>query len=123
MVVQPCLVIGQPPGIPEAPPLPVGQQFRRGRLLVDEPPPAGQDAELPVPGLIVCVAGHVQAGGPLHADVTAFLLARGADPLLPFNGVPVFAEAEIRGHWLAAEIMRAWIKTGSAGRDHQPGQQ
>ena len=52
--------------------------------------------------------GHVQAGGPLHADVTAFLLARGADPLRPFNGVPVFVEAEIRGHWLAAEIMRAW---------------
>jgi uncharacterized protein len=55
--------------------------------------------------------GHVQAGEPLHADVTAF------------NGVPVFVEAEIRGHWLAAEIMRAWIKTGSAGRDHQPGQE
>ena len=51
---------------------------------------------------------HVQTSGPLHADVTAFLLARGADPLRPFNGVPVVAEAEIRGHWLAAEIMRAW---------------
>lgn len=34
----------------------------------------------------------------MHADVTAFLLARGADPLRPFNGVPVFVEAEIRGH-------------------------
>jgi len=30
--------------------------------------------------------GHVQSGGPLHADVTAFLLARGADPLRPCNG-------------------------------------
>lgn len=58
---------------------------------------------------------HLQAGGPVNADVTAFLLARGADPLRPFNGVPVFVEAEIRKHWLAAEIMRAWIKTGSAG--------
>ena len=58
--------------------------------------------------------GHVQTGGPLHADVTAFLLARGADPLRPCNGMTVIAEAEIRGHWLAAEIMRAWI-----GRGHQ----
>jgi hypothetical protein len=51
--------------------------------------------------------GHVQAGGPLHADVTAFLLVRGADPLRPFNGIPAVAEGETRGHWLAAEIMRA----------------
>jgi hypothetical protein len=29
--------------------------------------------------------------------------------------MPVVAEAEIRGHWLAAEIMRAWIK-----RSQQP---
>ena len=53
--------------------------------------------------------GHVQTGGPLHADVTAFLLARGADPLRWCNGMTVLAEAEIRGHWLAAEIMRARI--------------
>jgi uncharacterized protein len=57
---------------------------------------------------------HVQSGGPLHADVTAFLLARGADPLRPLNGVPAAAEAETRGHWLAAEIMRAWIEQGTA---------
>lgn len=37
--------------------------------------------------------GHIQTGGPLHADVTAFLLARGADPLRPCNGIPVVAEA------------------------------
>jgi hypothetical protein len=55
---------------------------------------------------------HVQTGSPLHADVAAFLLARGADPLLPCNGVTVIAEAETRGHWLAAEIMRAWIRQG-----------
>jgi hypothetical protein len=29
--------------------------------------------------------------------------------LRPCNGKTVLAEAEIRGHWLAAEIMRAWI--------------
>lgn len=53
---------------------------------------------------------HVQTGEPLHADVTAFLLARGADPLRPCNGMTVIAEAETCGHWLAAEIMRAWIR-------------
>jgi uncharacterized protein len=58
---------------------------------------------------------HVQTGGPLHADVTAFLLARGANPLRPRNGITVAAEAETCGHWLAAEIMRAW-----AGRGSQP---
>jgi hypothetical protein len=41
----------------------------------------------------------------------------------PRKPQPPHTEAEIRGHWLAAEIMRAWIKTGSAGRDHQPGQE
>jgi hypothetical protein len=58
------------------------------------------------------VDGHLQTGGPLHVDVTAFLLARGADPTRPCNGVPVVAEAEASGHWLAAEVMRAWV-----GRD------
>lgn len=56
--------------------------------------------------------GHVQTGKPLHADVTAFLLARGADPQRQCNGMPVVVEAEIRGHWLAVEIMRAWIARG-----------
>jgi hypothetical protein len=55
VVVEPGLVIGQPPGAAELAPLGVGQQVRRGRLLIDEPPPAGQDGELPVPGLIVRV--------------------------------------------------------------------
>ena len=55
---------------------------------------------------------HAWTGQPLHADVTAFLLARGADPLRQCNGRSVLAEAEMRGHWLAAEIMRAWISRG-----------
>jgi uncharacterized protein len=58
---------------------------------------------------------HTQSGQSLHADITAFLLARGAAPLRTHDGIPVVVEAEIRGHWLAAEIMRAWI-----GRDQQP---
>jgi len=55
---------------------------------------------------------HARTGQPLHADVTAFLLARGADPLHQRSVLPVVAEAETRGHWLAAEIMRAWIRRG-----------
>jgi len=57
--------------------------------------------------------GHLQSGGPLHADVTAFLLARGADPTRSGpEGMPAVTEARTRGHWLAAEIMRAWIERG-----------
>jgi len=48
-------------------------------------------------------------GKLLHVDVTAFLLARGADPMRPYNGVTALVEAETRGHWLAAEVMRSWI--------------
>lgn len=55
------------------------------------------------------VDGHTQTGQPLHVDVTALLLARGADPLRSCNGITVVMEAEQRGHWLATELMRAWI--------------
>ncbi|WP_211244272.1 ankyrin repeat domain-containing protein [Actinospica robiniae] len=55
------------------------------------------------------IDGHDQTGKPLHVDVTALLLARGADPLRSADGVTVVAEAERRGHWLAAELMNAWI--------------
>lgn len=55
---------------------------------------------------------HARTGQPLHADVTAFLLARGADPLRECSGLPLAAEAGRRGHWLAAEIMQAWIRQG-----------
>jgi hypothetical protein len=53
---------------------------------------------------------HVQSGSPLHVDVTAFLLACGADPLRRVNGVSAVEEAQISGHWLAADLMRAWIE-------------
>ena len=56
--------------------------------------------------------GHVQSGDPLCVDTTVFLLVRGADPLRRLNGVTVAEEAEVRGHWLAAEVMRAWIDRG-----------
>ena len=55
------------------------------------------------------IDGHVQSGEPLHVDVTAFLLARGADPVRPSgDGLTPLHEAESRGHWLAADLLRAW---------------
>jgi transposase len=60
---------------------------------------------------------HLQTGEPLHADITAFLLARGADPRHRHNGTSVIEEAETRGHWLASVIMHAWI---SRGQRHSP---
>jgi uncharacterized protein len=59
------------------------------------------------------IDGHDQSGNPLHVDVAAFLLSRGADPLRLHNGVSVVDEADRRGHWLAAQIMRAWINRGA----------
>lgn len=60
------------------------------------------------------IDAHTQSGErePLHVDVTAFLLARGADPMRPYNGVPAIVAAETRGHWLAAEVMRMRIGRG-----------
>jgi uncharacterized protein len=49
---------------------------------------------------------HAGTGEPLHADMTALLLARGAEPREDSAGTA--AEAELLGHWLAAEIVSAW---------------
>jgi hypothetical protein len=49
---------------------------------------------------------HTRTGEPPHADMTAFLLARGARPRE--DGTGTAAEAELLGHWLAAEIVSAW---------------
>ena len=53
-------------------------------------------------------ARHTSTGEPLHADMTAFLLARGASPHEDDTGIA--AEAELLGHWLAAEIISTWAK-------------
>jgi hypothetical protein len=50
----------------------------------------------------------MQYGGPLHVGMTALLLARGADPHHLRNGASIEIEAELLGHWLAAEVIRAW---------------
>ena len=53
-------------------------------------------------GQVAVPESYAQNGGPLHADVTAFLLARGANPLRQCNRITVVAEAGTCGHWLAA---------------------
>ncbi|MEJ8662225.1 ankyrin repeat domain-containing protein [Streptomyces sp. MS1.AVA.4] len=63
------------------------------------------------------IDGHIQSGEPLHIDVTAFLLARGADPLRSTNGVLPADEADSRGHWLAAELIRAWTTRPATAGD------
>lgn len=51
---------------------------------------------------------HARTGEPLHADLTMFLLARGAQA--PGTSTSPESEAEFLGHWLAAEIISAWAK-------------
>jgi len=56
-------------------------------------------------------ARHASAGESLHADITAYLLARGANPRRRNPaGTPAGLEARQAGHWLAAEIMDAWTR-------------
>jgi transcriptional regulator with XRE-family HTH domain len=63
---------------------------------------------------------HVEHGGPLNVGMTVLLLARGADPHHLRDGTSIETEAEILGHWLAAEVLRAWKP---ANPDRSPGPQ
>ncbi|GIH28143.1 hypothetical protein Aph01nite_64530 [Acrocarpospora phusangensis] len=74
-----------------------------------------QDAEIQGWSLLhhaidVEIDGHHQTGEPLHVDVTAFLLACGANPSAASNqhGTPL-QMAQLRGHWLAVELIHAWL--------------
>jgi hypothetical protein len=52
---------------------------------------------------------HDRTGEPLHADISTFLLARGADPHnRDLNGISCIAHAHYLGHWLVHEILHAW---------------
>lgn len=59
--------------------------------------------------------GHTQTGAPLHIDVTAYLLARGADPLAtPVGGVgSALHLARVGGHWLAVSLIEAFAARGA----------
>jgi hypothetical protein len=49
------------------------------------------------------IDSHTQTGEPLHVDVTAYLLARGADP----GAGSALHHARLRGHWLAVALIEA----------------
>ncbi|WP_410653774.1 ankyrin repeat domain-containing protein [Amycolatopsis sp. cmx-4-54] len=58
--------------------------------------------------------GHVQSGEPLCVDVTAYLLARGADPRRRSDGgrgVSAEHMAWNDGHWLATALIEEWLRT------------
>ncbi|MFI8802760.1 ankyrin repeat domain-containing protein [Micromonospora chalcea] len=60
--------------------------------------------------------GALQSGGPLHVDVTAFLLARGANPdAVDRDGRTPLDYARANGHWLAVELLAAWSRAGRPG--------
>ncbi|MFS0699292.1 ankyrin repeat domain-containing protein [Cellulomonas sp. 179-A 4D5 NHS] len=56
------------------------------------------------------VQGYVQLGEPLHVDMTAYLLARGADPLATVPGTGSALDLARRlGHWLAVTVIEAHL--------------
>jgi hypothetical protein len=60
------------------------------------------------------IDGHTQTGDPLHVDVTAYLLARGADPRRRSgmgSGISAERMALTRGHWLASCLIEEWIRS------------
>lgn len=51
----------------------------------------------------------LDTGRPAHVDITALLLARGADPdARDRNGGTPLDLARQYGHWLAVELIEAW---------------
>lgn len=59
--------------------------------------------------LDVEIAG-IRAGNGPHVDVSALLLAAGADPFRKtgWQNQSALEMAEAEGHWLAAALFRAW---------------
>lgn len=62
-----------------------------------------------------------ETGEPPQVDITALLLARGADPeRRDAIGRTPAQVAEMAGHWLAAELLRAWSsRQSSRRREHE----
>ncbi|TCC03974.1 ankyrin repeat domain-containing protein [Kribbella soli] len=56
--------------------------------------------------------GHVQTGEPVHVDVTAYLLARGADPLKSHvdGGASALHMARVGGRWLPVSLIGAFLE-------------
>lgn len=56
-------------------------------------------------------------GQPLHVDMTALLLAMGADPLRPtgYDNMTAQQMALESGHWLASILIDTWARYGPTG--------
>jgi hypothetical protein len=57
------------------------------------------------------IDANTQTGQPLSVSLTAYLLARGADPRRRSNhgtGLPVEHVAFVGGHWMATALFEAW---------------
>jgi uncharacterized protein len=57
------------------------------------------------------IDGHAQTGEPLSVSVTAYLLARGADPRRKSHGgsgLTAEHTAFVGGHWMATALFEAW---------------
>jgi hypothetical protein len=65
---------------------------------------------------------HAQSGDPLTATATAYLLARGADPLRATTAdgsrtVSALHYATVSGHWLAQELIERMGGEGNSSRE------
>ena len=74
------------------------------------------------------IDSHTQTGDPLHVDMTAYLLARGADPQRRSgmgSGISAEHMAHTCGHWLASCLIAAWIRArteaAADARQRRPG--
>jgi hypothetical protein len=115
------------PPAPQAPWSPAHQAIEQDDLLqLRKLLDAGNDAEDQTQGGLTLLrhavhrehTAHLERGDPLNVAMTVLLLARGADPHHLRDGTSIETEAEILGHWLAAEVIRAWKP---ANPEQEPG--
>ncbi|MEV7931207.1 MULTISPECIES: ankyrin repeat domain-containing protein [unclassified Kitasatospora] len=65
------------------------------------------------------IDAHGQTGDPLSVSLTAYLVARGADPRRKSHGgtgLSVEHVAFVSGHWMATAIFEAWELAAPASR-------
>lgn len=91
------------------------EDLPRLRHLLDEgadiEDPNAQGMTLLIHAIDVEGDGALQTGSQAHVDTTAFLLARGADPRAAMHdGDTALSLARQYGHWLAVELLEAWVR-------------
>jgi ankyrin repeat protein len=92
----------------EADDLPKLRELLDGGVSVDE---VDSGLTLLQHAIDVEIDSHTQTGLPLHVDVTAYLLARGANPFtssLDDGLASALHMAKLRGHGLAVTLIEAW---------------